>query len=267
MSSVFNILKQQILHFPLITRLAFYETKSKYQMHYLGILWQFLNPLLQVSVYWFVFGVGIRNGDPVDGTPFFIWLLTGLVPWFFISPTIVQGSNSIYSKINLVSKMKFPVSVLPSITIASNIFGFLITIVILSVVMVIYDIKVSIYALQLPYYLLCLFFLLYSITIFTSTISALIRDFQLLIQTSMRMLFFMTPILWSVNEFPERYQALIQLNPFAYIVNGFRESLLSETWFFEDWRYAFYFWSFLILILFVGTLLHENYKNKFVDYL
>ncbi|SDK13705.1 ABC transporter permease [Sediminibacillus albus] len=267
MKTVINIINQQLFHFPLIIRLALYETKSKYQMHFLGVLWQFINPLLQVAVYWFVFGVGIRNGIPVEGTPFFIWLLMGLVPWFFISPTIVQGSNSIYSKINLVSKMKFPVSILPSITIVSNIFGFLITVIILGIVMFIYRIPVSIYALQLPYYLVCLFLLLYSITLFTSTISALIRDFQLLIQTLMRLLFFMTPILWSIEEFPGRFHTLIELNPFAYIVNGFRESLLSGSWFYEDWRYTIYFWSFTLLILFVGSLLHENYKNKFVDYL
>ncbi|WP_153463365.1 ABC transporter permease [Sediminibacillus terrae] len=267
MKTVLNTIKQQFLYFPLILRVALYETKSKYQMHFLGILWQFINPLLQVGVYWFVFGVGIRNGVPIEGTPFFIWLLVGLIPWFFISPTIVQGSNSIYSKINLVSKMKFPVSILPSITIMSNIFGFLITLLILAVVMIVYGIPVNIYILQLPYYLVCLFMLLYSITIFTSTISALIRDFQLLVQTSMRLLFFMTPILWSVNEFPERYHTIIQLNPFAYIVNGFRDSLLNSTWFYEDWRTTLYFWSLTILILFLGALLHENYKNKFVDYL
>ncbi|EQB38122.1 hypothetical protein M948_05985 [Virgibacillus sp. CM-4] len=267
MTVVFKVLRDQITYFPLILRLAIYEIKSKYQMHYLGVLWQIINPLMQVSVYWFIFGVGIRNGEPVGNIPFFIWLLIGLIPWFFISPSIVQGSNSVYSKVNLVSKMKFPVSILPSITIISNTFNFLIMLVLLCIVLFLYDIHMSMYILQLPYYLLCIVALLYATTILCSTISVLIRDFQLLIQSVMRMMFFLTPILWSVSEFPEQLQSIIELNPFAYIVNGFRDSLLSTGWFFEDIRYMFYFWSFTLLVLLIGSILHGNFKNKFVDYL
>ena len=267
MTAVFKILKEQVAHFPLILRLAIYEIKGKYQMHYLGALWQFLSPLLQVCVYWFIFGVGIRNGEPVGDTPFFIWLLIGLIPWFFISPSIVQGSNSIYNKINLVSKMKFPVSILPSITIISNTFNFIIMLIVLGIVIFLYDINLGIYLVQLPYYFLCLFSLLYAITILCSTISAIIRDFQLMLQSMMRMFFFLTPILWTVDNFPEKYQTIIKLNPFGYIIEGFRDAILSQGWFFEDWRYMFYFWSFTLLILFLGSILHESFKKKFIDYL
>lgn len=62
MNAVVKILKEQVTSFPLIMRLAAYETKSKYQMNYLGVLWQFLNPLIQMLAYWFVFGLGIRKG-------------------------------------------------------------------------------------------------------------------------------------------------------------------------------------------------------------
>lgn len=267
MINVFNILKDQVTHFPLIVRLAIYEIKGKYQMHYLGILWQFLNPFIQVCVYWFVFGIGLRSGKPVGDTPFLIYLLLGLIPWFFISPTIVQGSNSIYSKINLVSKMKFPVNVLPTIIIVGNTFNFLIMLMILIVICYLYGVEFSVYLLQLPYYILCMYAFIYSVTILTSTISTLIRDFQLLIQSTMRLFFFMTPIFWSMDNFSEKYKTLIELNPFTYIVNGFRDSFLTGDWFYEDWSYMFYFWSLTFLLLFVGSIIHNNFKNKFVDYL
>ena len=86
MRAIINILQDQVQHLPLIFRLAMYEIKSKYQMHYLGILWQFLNPFMQVCVYWFVFGIGLRNGAPVGETPFLIYLLTGLINIQGISP-------------------------------------------------------------------------------------------------------------------------------------------------------------------------------------
>ena len=267
MRSVLAILQDQVTHLPLIFRLAIYEIKSKYQMHYLGILWQFLNPFMQVCVYWFVFGIGLRGGAPVGDTPFLIYLLTGLIPWMFISPTIIQGSNSIYSKVNMVSKMRFPVSILPSITIVSNTFNFLIMLVILVIITFFYKIEFGIQLLQLPYYLICMYAFIFAFTIFSSTISALVRDFQLLVQSVMRLFLFLTPIFWNIDNFSEKYRSLIDLNPFAYIVTGFRDSILSGGWFYEDWRQMFYFWSLTLLILFIGCIVHNNFKNKFVDYL
>ncbi|MBC5635722.1 ABC transporter permease [Ornithinibacillus sp. BX22] len=267
MISVFSILKEQVIHFPLIFRLAFYEIKSKYQMHYLGIIWQFLNPFIQVCVYWFIFGIGLRQGESVGDIPYIIWLLTGLIPWFFISPSVVQGANSIYSKVNLVSKMKFPVSILPTITIISNSLNLIVMLAIFGIVAWYYNISLSLHIVQLPYYMLCLYVFLFALTLLSSTISALIRDFQLLIQSIMRLLFFLTPILWSIDRFPEQYQTILKLNPFAYIINGFRNSILEGNWFFNERRYMFYFWSLTLLILFIGSILHERFKNKFVDYL
>src|SRR5699024_6106267 len=126
MKYMFSIIREQINYLSLIMNMAKYENKSKYQMHYLGILWQFIMPVMQIGVYWFIFGVGIRSRQPVDGVPFFLWLIAGIIPWFFINSSIVQGANSVYAKINLVSKMKFPISVLPTVSVVSNAFNFLI---------------------------------------------------------------------------------------------------------------------------------------------
>ena len=108
MKLVVQIIKEQFLNLGLIFQLAIYDIKGKYSQHYLGILWQFINPLIQISIYWLIFGLGFRKGHPVDDVPYYLWLVVGLIPWFFITPSILQGSNSIYSRVNLVSKMKFP---------------------------------------------------------------------------------------------------------------------------------------------------------------
>ncbi|MGO4076213.1 Teichoic acid translocation permease TagG, partial [Staphylococcus aureus] len=75
-----------------------------------------------------VFGMGIRGGQPIAigdmEVPFIIWMLAGLIPWFFISPTILDGSNSVFKRINMVSKMNFPISALPSVVIMSNLFSY-----------------------------------------------------------------------------------------------------------------------------------------------
>jgi teichoic acid transport system permease protein len=267
MKAIQEVFNELITNLHLIFRLAVYEIKGKYQLHYLGAAWQFLSPALQIFIYWFVFGVGIRSGHPVDGTPYFVWLLMGMIPWFFISPTIIQGSNSVFTKINLVSKMKFPVSVLPSVTIISNSFTFFVMLFILFGLLFLYGINPGIYLIQLPYYLICLYFFLYSLTLLFSTISVMIRDFQMVLQSFIRMMLYLTPILWDMSRLPDNLVSILKLNPIFYIIEGFRNTFLAREWFFDDMIYASYFWIATSLILFLGSLIHLKFRKQFVDFI
>jgi teichoic acid transport system permease protein len=267
MIKIIQVIKEQLLNVNLIFRLAYYEIKAKYLMHYLGVFWQFLNPMVQVFIYWLVFGLGIRGGKPVGEFPFFIWLIVGLIPWFFINPAITQGANSVYSKLNLVSKMRFPVSILPSITIVSNSFQFITMMILLMIILMINGIFPNVYFVQIIYYLFCLYTFLFSITLFFSTFSTIVRDFQALLQTTMKMLFFLTPIIWDPVNLPPYLQTLLKLNPIYYLIDGFRKSFLFEIWFFEDLTYTFYFWAFTFIILFIGAALHLKFRRNFVDYM
>lgn len=275
MNDLLRILREQITSFPLILRLAAYETKSKYQMNYLGVLWQFLNPLIQMMAYWFVFGMGIRKGGPVTTgageVPFIIWMLAGLIPWFFISPTILDGSNSVFKRINMVAKMNFPISSLPSVAIASNLFSYIIMMVIYIIVLLVNGVFPSVHWLQYIYYFICMIAFMFSFSLFNSTISVLIRDYQFLLQAVTRLLFFLLPIFWDVNaklshSHPELVP-ILKLNPLFYIIDGFRNSFLDGQWFFQDMKYTLYFWLFTFLLLLVGSILHMKFRDKFVDFL
>lgn len=267
MKDVIQIIKDQFLNLRLIFQLSIYDIKGSYSQHYLGVLWQFLNPFIRISVYWLVFGLGFRKGHPVGDIPYFLWLVVGLIPWFFITPSIINGSNSIYAKVNLVSKMKFPVSVLPTISIVGNTYNFIVMLMIMGVFLVMSHINPGIYLLQFPYYLLCFYAFLFSVTLLFSTISAIVRDFQLMLQSVMRMLFYVTPVLWVPGDLPPIVDQILKLNPIYYLILGFRNTFIVKKWFFEDLTYTFYFWMITLLILFVGAIVHTKFKNKFVDYL
>lgn len=260
-------MKEQSSNFHLIIRLALYDVKGKYQLHYLGAVWQVLSPAAQVLLYWLVFGLGIRGGQPINGVPFFVWLLIGLIPWFFISPAIIQGCNSVYARVSLVSKMKFPVSVLPTVTIISNSFQFFIMLLILAGILMIYGVNPGWHLLQLPYYLVALFVFLFAFTLLGSTIATIVRDFQQALQSIMRMMVYLLPILWDPSQLPHIFKTILELNPIYYIIEGFRYSILGSGWFYEDWIYTLYFWVVTLLILLVGSILHIKFRNKFIDYL
>ncbi|CAI8868190.1 MULTISPECIES: ABC transporter permease [Bacillus] len=275
MKALIRVLKEQYLSLPLIIRLAAYETKSKYQMNYLGVLWQFLNPLIQMLAYWFVFGIGIRKSSEmitgVGEVPFIIWMLAGLIPWFFISPTILDGSNSVYKRINMVAKMNFPISSLPSVAIAANLFSYFVMMAIYVIVLLAFGIYPNLQWLEYIYYLFCMIVFMFAFSLFNSTISVLVRDYQFLLQSVTRLLFFLLPIFWDIStQLGDKHPALlnvIKLNPLFYIIDGFRNSFLGGSWFFEDATYMLYFWAFTLLLLTVGSVLHMKFRDRFVDFL
>lgn len=267
MSLIFTIFKQQFLHLPVILRLSAYEVKSKYRKHYLGAVWQIMNPLLQIGFYWFVFGFGLRGGSPVGDTPFFLWLIAGFIPWFFIYYTVINASNIVYVKLNDLSKMSIPPSVLPTINIIEHAFSFLIMLVLTFIVLLINVEFAGVYLLQLIYYSICLLFLLFGFTLLSSTLVTIISGAQAIIQSGMRGMFFTLPIVWEVSVLPEFIYNILKLNPFFYIIDGFRASLLGGSWFYQDVTYAIYFWSVTLLVLLTASHFHMKYRHKLVDYL
>jgi len=267
MNYIGQIAKEILGHLRLIYNLSIYEVRSKYKMHYLGVFWQFVTPLVQIVAYWLVFGLGIRGGQPIGEVPFFLWFIVGKVPWLFISPSLTQGAKSVYTKVGSVSKMNFPVSTLPVIKIVVNSFTFIPLLLLVILVLLFNGVLSGHYLLQLPYYLLALYILLYSVSLLTSTITTIIRDIQTLIQSIMRLMMFSLPILWNVESLPNKLVKVLQLNPFFYVVKGFRDSLLGGTWFFEDMSYTIYFWLATLFILLIGSYMHIRFRHEFVDYL
>ena len=278
-NALYKILKEQFGSMPLILRLAIYETKSKYQLNYLGVLWQLLNPLIQIMAYWFVFGLGLRGAgrtaEMADGShvsiPFLIWMLAGLIPWFFISSTITEGANSVFKRINLVSKMNFPISALPSVVITSNLFSYFLMMAIYVIMLIANGIYPDIHWIQYIYYLICMIVFMFAFSLFNSTISVLVRDYQQLLQSLTRLLMFLLPILWDIGDkFTGKYEwiaTILKLNPLYYIIDGFRKSFIKGDWFFQDVKYTLYFWLITLLLLIVGSLLHLKFRDKFVDFL
>lgn len=163
--------------------------------------------------------------------------------------------------------MKFPVSVLPTITIISNGLQFIVMLLVLGVIFLVYGINPGIYIVQLPYYIFSLLVFLFAFTLLFSTISTIIRDFQLVLQSVMRMMLYLLPVLWDTSKLPHLFQTILKLNPLYYILEGFRYTLLEHVWFYEDWIYTLYFWSITLLILLIGSFIHIKFRDKFIDYL
>ncbi|GLB46918.1 transport permease protein [Philodulcilactobacillus myokoensis] len=267
MKEVITLFKEQFNNLRIMFRVSKYQSRSDYQSHYLGLAWEFLNPLIQICIYWFVFGIGLKKGNS-SGINYLAWMVIGITPWFYMQTVTNQAAKSIYNQVGMVSKMKFPVSVLPSIKIVSNLSSFW-TMLAFSVFIGFFvgGVTPSIYWLQWIYYFFAMIMWLVAFSIFNSTISVLVRDYRILLQSIMRMLFYMSGVLFNfqTNAFPAPLVRILELNPFFYVVSGFRDSMLSQSWFWQRPVLTILFWLFVAFFLVVGSHLHYKFRSRFVD--
>ncbi|MEY8260475.1 ABC transporter permease [Oscillospiraceae bacterium 50-60] len=248
-------------------RLSLYDYRSRDKDSYLGRIWSVLNPLIQVLTFWFVFGLGIRGGRPVDGHPFLLWMLCGLFPWFFCSSAIVTGNAAIYNKAGMVLRMRYPLATIPVGAILVAFFEHIVIILILLVFLLFYGYTPSPVWLNVIYYWGFGLVFFSALALVTSTLTMIARDFQKLINALIRLLFYMTPILWTIDSMPEYSRFLLSLNPILYLVNGYRDSLLYGVNFWEHMGNLLFFWCFAGGLLVLGCTLHDKYREHFNDFL
>ncbi|AQW22126.1 Teichoic acid translocation permease TagG [Lentilactobacillus curieae] len=267
MKEVFTLIKEQIQNIGIIFRISRYEDKAEYQSHYLGLVWEYLYPLIQIGIYWVVFGVGLKHGSSTHGVGYLPWMVIGITPWFFMNRAVLDASKSIYERVGMVSKMKFPVSVLPTIKVVSNLTTFWTMLVFTILIGLLNKVYPAVSWFEWIYYFICMIAWLIAFGIFNSTISVLVRDYRILLQSVMRMLFYLSGVLFNfeTNAFPAPMVRILQLNPFFYVINGFRQAMFGEGHFWQQGTLTIVFWGFVLFFLLVGSHLHYKFRSRFVD--
>lgn len=251
----------------LIWKLSKNDFKTKYAGSYLGIIWAFINPIVTILIYWFVFSYGLKAGSPIEGVPFVLWFIAGLIPWFFFQEALLNATTCMIEYSYLVKKVVFKISILPIIKIVSALLIHVVFVVFLLVVSFIYNIKINIMVVQLLYYSMCTFILVLGISYATSAIILFFKDLMQIISIVLQLGMWMTPIMWSYTIIPEKYQWIAKLNPMFYIVEGYRDTLLRHVWFWERYFQTALFWVVALSFFGIGALIFKKLKPHFSDVL
>lgn len=269
MRAIISIFKEQIINLPKILKLAIYNMKSQYANHYLGVFWNILQPLLQVIVYYIVFGLGLRgSAGSVMGVPFIVHLISGLFPWLFISQGINSGATAIQQNIGLLSKMKFPSSIFISIALTNNMINLLITTLIIFIISLFNHYVPLWHYFWFVYFMIGSFAIIFGISLIMSTLTVIVRDTKNLLQNVIRMLFFMTPIFWVLEEQHGILVKLASLNPFAYLIGVYRTAFIHpQTAVYGTWSDHIYFWVTTLLLITIGAIVHTKFRKRILDYL
>jgi ABC-type polysaccharide/polyol phosphate export permease len=263
---LFNFLKSILENRGLLWSLTKNDFKQRYLGNILGIAWAFIQPAVTILIFWFVFQVGFK-AQPVDDFPFFLWLITGMFPWFFFAEALSNGTNSIVANNFLVKKVVFRVSLLPIIPLMTALAIHAFFICVMFTMFICYGYSPEIHWLQIPYYLFSLSVLLLGLSWLTSSIVVFFKDMGQIIAMIIQFGFWLTPIFWSMKMVPEKYHWIVQLNPIIYIIDGYRNSMIYHQWFWNDINMTLYFWLVAAGMFIFGGLTFKKLRPHFADVL
>lgn len=269
-----NIVREMIENRALIKSLAKNDFKIKFAGSYLGTVWAFVQPVVTVLIYWFVFDMAIGAAAPIRGerpVAYVLWLVAGIVPWFFFSDCVNAGTSVLTEYNYLVKKVVFNVDILPVVKVFSSIFVHAFFVVFMLVLFLCYGYFPDLYVLQVVYYSLGVLVLALGMSYLTSAVSVFFPDARQIVGIALQIGIWATPIMWSIDDMkgklPHVVMEAMKLNTLYYIVQGYREALIDKVWFFEHPGMTLYFWCFTIVICFLGVTVFRRLKVHFADVL
>ena len=220
-----NIFKELYKYRELLKSNTKKEVRGKYKHSFLGVLWSFLNPLLQILVYAIVFPLILKNNQE----HYVVFLCCGLIPWNFFSIAINRSAATMLENGNIIKKVYFPREILPISVVLSEAINFVISTVIILAFVLFDGIALTPYILFYPLILLVQCILILSISFIISAVTVYIRDLLHLITVALQLLFYATPIVYALDTIPQEFAWILQYNPMTYIINGYRDIFLNQT--------------------------------------
>lgn len=253
-------IKELYTYREMIASLIRRDLRGKYKASVLGFLWTFLNPILQLIVYTFVFSVIMRAG--IEN--FYIYLFIGLVPWSFFSGSVAGGANAVVSQENLIKKIYFPRLVLPISYVTSAFVNMLLVFVVIFAVLFFSGHGISLVAVcYLPLIFLVEYILALGLCMLTSALTVYFRDLEYLLNIAMMAMMYLTPVMYTLEMVPENLRFLYYLNPMTAIIEAFHEILYYKM----IPRVSTLTNAIIggVICLVIGTLVFEKMQKKFVE--
>lgn len=242
------------------------DFRNKYAGSLMGVTWAFIQPLMTIVIYWFIFQVGFHS-QPVDNYPFILWLISGITPWFFISECITGVTASLAEYSYLVKKVRFNINILPMVRVMSCFLVQIFLIAITILLFVFFGYYPDIYYLQLPYYMAYMLLLLIGIGYCTAALYPFFKDLLQIVNIVMQVIFWLTPIVWNFDIMPDAVKKILVFNPIYYIIEGYRNTFVYKRFFWENWEMGIYYWGIVIIFLLIGRKIFQKMKIHFADVL
>ena len=241
------------------------EVRGRYKNSILGVMWTFLNPLLQIAVYALIFQYILKQQQPY----YLIFVCVGLIPWSFFTTTIIQSTNTIIGNANIVKKVYFPREILPLSVVLSGAINFLIATIIILAFCIGGGKGITWHITIFPIILLLQMVLQLAISFVLAAITVYVRDIEHFVQIILMLMFYATPIVYSASTLDSTsttgmlIRKAVQLNPMTTIIEGYRSIFYTQT--LPDFKHIgiWYVLSFILLV--IGWLIFNKLQKGFAE--
>lgn len=235
------------------------DVGGKYKHSFLGVLWSFINPLLQIAVYALVFQVILKS----DIENYTVYLCCGLIPWQYFSNTVLRGAAVMIDNGNIIKKVYFPREILPISVATSEGINFLIATIIILGFVIFGGIGLSFNILWYFLILAIQYIILVGIALIVSSLTVYFRDLLHLLGVFMQLLFYATPIVYSMESVPASLQWILRLNPMSYLIDAYRAIFYNKTM--PDFKGLAIALAMGILFCIVGYLIFKKLEKRFAE--
>ena len=258
-------LRQLFRNRGLIQILVARELKARYRGSVLGFFWSFINPLLLLLVYSFVFTVIIPRGELVDLEPYAVFLFCGLLPWTWFSASLSDCANVLIVNGNLIKKIMFPAEILPVVAVVSNLIHFLFGLPILVAFLMFYAIPLRLTELVwFPVVVSVQFILTLGLSMVLAALTVHFRDIKDLLANLLTLWFFATPIIYPMSALPARGKVFMDFNPFAHLAISYQEILFYDGPF-GHWKWLLALAVGGAVLFLLGYWLFDRLRDSFAE--
>ena len=255
-----NRLSEIVEYSDMIKSLVKRDLRGKYKGSVLGFLWTFINPLCQIIVYTIVFSIIVRN----DMENFYVYMITGMIPWLFFDASLRQGAGCIRGQGDMVKKIYFPREVLPISCVTTNFVNMLFCFVIVFLVIAVSGIGVSWKGLVfLPLVMAIEYMFAVGLTLLVSAATVYLRDLEHIVTVFLMIWIYMTPIMYPMTMIPEPLKTIFKLNPMTAIIECYHNILYKLT--LPSIKYLAYSFVWAVVMLVIGELVFKKLSDNFAE--
>jgi lipopolysaccharide transport system permease protein len=248
----------------LIQSMVARELKARYRGSVLGFFWSFINPLLLLLVYTFVFRYVLPARQP-NLDPYSLFLFCGILPWTWFSSSILESSNVLIAGGNLIKKVLFPAEVLPIVNVLANMVHFFLGLPILVGFLVYYRAPLQLSELVwFPVVVLVQLVLSLGLALIVSALTVHFRDLKDILSNLVTFWFFATPIIYSMQDAPPLGKMFLDMNPFTHLAVSYQE-ILFYPGNFGHWKWLVALGAGSLALFLAGYYLFNRLRDTFAE--
>ena len=248
----------------LIQTLVVRELKARYRGSVLGFFWSFINPLLLLLIYSFVFKIVMRNDDE-RVQPFALFMFCGILPWTWFSASLSEASNSLIANGNLIKKVLFPAEVLPIVTVLANMVHFFLALPILALFLIWYQKPLNpTEIVWFPVVVLVQLIFTTALALFLAALTVHFRDIRDILSNVLTFWFFATPIIYHYDTMAS-YKRLLDLNPFTHLAISYQELLFFPENAFGHWKWLLALGAMSVVLFLACYWLFDRLRDSYAE--